>query len=55
MTMAQVLENIGAGEGTRTLAFSREVDELCNAFNGHSDFLQLCEWLRPQQNFLLSE
>ena len=53
--MREVLENIGAGEGTRNLLFSMEVDELCNAFNGHSDFLQLCEWLRPQQNFLLSE
>ena len=37
---AQVIENIGAGEGNRTLVFSLEVAKFRSALNCHSDILQ---------------
>jgi hypothetical protein len=40
--MSQVLENIGAGEGNRTLVFSLEVAKFRSAFNSYSDILQPC-------------
>jgi hypothetical protein len=51
--MQEVLVNIGAGEGTRTLVFSMEVDELCNAFNGHSDFFATLRMVETTTEFLV--
>ena len=48
-------ENIGAGEGNRTLVFSLEVEELRNVFNSRSDISQLFGRLRFLGNFSLSE
>jgi hypothetical protein len=38
--MREVPENIGAGEGNRTLVFSLEVAKFHNPCKGHSDILQ---------------
>src|SRR5882757_5589460 len=48
-------ENIGAGEGNRTLVFSLEVAEFRNVFKSRSDISQLFGRLRSLQNFSLSE
>jgi hypothetical protein len=53
--MKEVLENIGAGEGNRTLVFSLEVVEFRSMLKGHSNILQPCGSLRPLRNFSLSE
>jgi hypothetical protein len=53
--MWEVLENIGAGEGNRTLVFSLEVSKNCSLFSGRSDILAVFGPLRSLQNFSLSE
>ena len=53
--MPEVLENIGAGEGNRTLVFSLEVGKYCSVFNGRSDIFDVFGPLRSLQNFSLSE
>jgi hypothetical protein len=53
--MRQVLENIGAGGGNRTLVFSLEVSEYCSVFSGRSDIFRAFGPLRSLQNFSLSE
>jgi len=50
-----VLENIGAGEGNRTLVFSLEVAGFSNVFNGYSDIFGSSGPLRSLQNCSLSE
>jgi hypothetical protein len=53
--MREVFENIGAGEGNRTLVFSLEVVKFSNLYKGNSDILQPCGLLRLLRNFSLSE
>jgi hypothetical protein len=50
-----VPENIGAGEGNRTLVFSLEVSKYCNVFKGRSDIFAVFGLLRSLQIFPLSE